>query len=122
MRLVGSGLRTIVVTLDPKRNESQSDAPAALLRSLGHQVDVVITEFGAAELQGLTVHQRGMALAAIAGALYLLVSIGGEGYSTRHKSARSGTSGVRKTEPATRQRRRRPKPSCTPRSARSVRQ
>jgi acyl-CoA hydrolase len=31
-----------------------------------HQVDVVITEYGAAELQGLTVHQRGMALAAIA--------------------------------------------------------
>jgi acyl-CoA hydrolase len=31
-----------------------------------HQVDVVITEFGAAELRGLTVHQRGMALAAIA--------------------------------------------------------
>ena len=31
-----------------------------------HQVDVVITEYGAAELQGLTVHQRGQALAAIA--------------------------------------------------------
>ncbi len=31
-----------------------------------HQVDVVITEFGAAELEGLTVHQRGEALAAIA--------------------------------------------------------
>jgi acyl-CoA hydrolase len=31
-----------------------------------HQVDVVITEYGVAELQGLTVHQRGMALAAIA--------------------------------------------------------
>jgi acyl-CoA hydrolase len=31
-----------------------------------HQVDVVITEFGAAELEGLTVHQRGQALAAIA--------------------------------------------------------
>jgi acyl-CoA hydrolase len=31
-----------------------------------HQVDVVITEYGAAELQGLTVHQRGKALAAIA--------------------------------------------------------
>jgi acyl-CoA hydrolase len=31
-----------------------------------HQVDVVITEYGAAELQGLTVHQRGEALAAIA--------------------------------------------------------
>jgi acyl-CoA hydrolase len=31
-----------------------------------HHVDVVITEFGAAELQGLTVHQRGQALAAVA--------------------------------------------------------
>jgi acyl-CoA hydrolase len=31
-----------------------------------HQVDAVITEYGAAELQGLTVHQRGLALAAIA--------------------------------------------------------
>ncbi len=31
-----------------------------------HQVDVIITEYGAAELQGLTVHQRGLALAAIA--------------------------------------------------------
>ena len=27
MRLVGSGLRTLVVTLDPKRNELQTDAP-----------------------------------------------------------------------------------------------
>lgn len=31
-----------------------------------HQVDAVITEYGAAELQGLTVHQRGLALAAVA--------------------------------------------------------
>jgi acyl-CoA hydrolase len=31
-----------------------------------HQVDVVVTEFGVAELQGKTVHQRGRALAAIA--------------------------------------------------------
>jgi acyl-CoA hydrolase len=31
-----------------------------------HQVDVIVTEHGAAELQGLTVHQRGEALAAIA--------------------------------------------------------
>jgi acyl-CoA hydrolase len=31
-----------------------------------HQVDVIITEYGAAELQGLTVHQRGLALAEIA--------------------------------------------------------
>ncbi|MGA8219187.1 MAG: acetyl-CoA hydrolase/transferase C-terminal domain-containing protein [Solirubrobacterales bacterium] len=31
-----------------------------------HQVDVIITEYGSAELQGKTVHQRGEALAAIA--------------------------------------------------------
>jgi len=31
-----------------------------------HQVDVIVTEYGAAELQGRTVHQRGDALAAIA--------------------------------------------------------
>jgi acyl-CoA hydrolase len=31
-----------------------------------HQVDVVVTEHGAAELMGKTVHQRGLALAAIA--------------------------------------------------------
>lgn len=31
-----------------------------------HQVDVVVTEYGSAELQGRTVHQRGEALAAIA--------------------------------------------------------
>ena len=31
-----------------------------------HQVDVIVTEFGAAELQGKTVHQRGEALAAVA--------------------------------------------------------
>jgi acyl-CoA hydrolase len=31
-----------------------------------HQVDAVITEYGTAQLQGLTVHQRGLALAAIA--------------------------------------------------------
>jgi acyl-CoA hydrolase len=31
-----------------------------------HHVDVIITEYGAAELEGLTVQQRGEALAAIA--------------------------------------------------------
>ena len=31
-----------------------------------HQLDVVITEFGVAELRGLTVRQRAQALAAIA--------------------------------------------------------
>jgi len=31
-----------------------------------HQVDVIVTEYGVAELQGLTTHQRGLALAAVA--------------------------------------------------------
>jgi acyl-CoA hydrolase len=31
-----------------------------------HQVDTIVTEHGAAELQGKTVHQRGLALAAVA--------------------------------------------------------
>jgi acyl-CoA hydrolase len=38
----------------------------AVITTPRHQVDVVVTEHGAAELQGLTVHQRGMALAEIA--------------------------------------------------------
>ena len=41
MRLLASGLRTLVVTLDPKRNELQKDAPAAMLRALGHADEVV---------------------------------------------------------------------------------
>jgi acyl-CoA hydrolase len=38
----------------------------AVITTPRHQVDVVITEYGAAELQGKTVHQRGRALADIA--------------------------------------------------------
>jgi DNA-binding response OmpR family regulator len=41
MRLVGSGLRVMVVTLDPGRNASRTDSPTALLRGLGHEVTVV---------------------------------------------------------------------------------
>ncbi|PTL58338.1 acetyl-CoA hydrolase/transferase family protein [Paraconexibacter algicola] len=40
--------------------------PGAVITTPRHQVDVVITEHGAAELEGLTVHQRGLALAEIA--------------------------------------------------------
>ncbi|MGZ5331352.1 MAG: acetyl-CoA hydrolase/transferase family protein [Solirubrobacterales bacterium] len=40
--------------------------PGEVITTPRHQVDVVITEYGAAELQGKTVHQRGEALAAIA--------------------------------------------------------
>jgi len=50
MRLVGSGLRTAVVTLDPKRNESETDAPAVMLRGLGHDVEVI--GYDLAELRG----------------------------------------------------------------------
>ncbi len=38
----------------------------AVITTPRHQVDVIVTEYGAAELQGLTVHQRGEALAKIA--------------------------------------------------------
>ena len=38
----------------------------AVITTPRHQVDTVVTEYGAAELQGRTVHQRGEALAAIA--------------------------------------------------------
>jgi acyl-CoA hydrolase len=40
--------------------------PGAVVTTPRHQVDVVVTEYGAAELEGLTVHQRGLALAEIA--------------------------------------------------------
>ena len=40
--------------------------PGVVITTPRHQVDVVITEYGSAELEGLTVHQRGEALAAIA--------------------------------------------------------
>lgn len=38
----------------------------AVITTPRHQIDTVVTEYGAAELQGKTVHQRGKALAAIA--------------------------------------------------------
>ena len=38
----------------------------AVITTPRHQVDVIVTEYGAAELQGKTVHQRGEALATIA--------------------------------------------------------
>ena len=40
--------------------------PGAVITTPRHQVDVIVTEYGVAELQGKTVHQRGDALAAIA--------------------------------------------------------
>jgi acyl-CoA hydrolase len=38
----------------------------AVITTPRHQVDVIVTEYGTAELQGRTVHQRGEALAAVA--------------------------------------------------------
>ena len=38
----------------------------AVITTPRHQTDVIVTEYGAAELQGKTVHQRGEALAAVA--------------------------------------------------------
>jgi hypothetical protein len=40
--------------------------PGAVITTPRHQVDVIVTEYGAAELEGLTVRERGEALAAIA--------------------------------------------------------
>jgi acyl-CoA hydrolase len=40
--------------------------PGTVITTPRHQVDVIVTEFGAAELQGRTVQERGEALAAIA--------------------------------------------------------
>ncbi|OBK79290.1 acetyl-CoA hydrolase/transferase family protein [Mycobacterium sp. 1274761.0] len=40
--------------------------PGAVITTPRHQVDVIVTEYGAAELEGKTVRQRGEALAAIA--------------------------------------------------------
>jgi acyl-CoA hydrolase len=44
--------------------------PGAVVTTPRHHVDVIITEYGAAELEGLTVRQRGEALAAIAHPLF----------------------------------------------------
>lgn len=41
-------------------------AAGAVITTPRHQVDAIVTEYGVAELQGKTVHQRGEALAAIA--------------------------------------------------------
>jgi acyl-CoA hydrolase len=38
----------------------------AVITTPRHQVDVIVTEHGAAELEGKTVHQRGLELARIA--------------------------------------------------------
>ncbi len=41
-------------------------AAGTVITTPRHQVDIVVTEYGVASLQGKTVHQRGKALAAIA--------------------------------------------------------
>lgn len=44
--------------------------PGAVITTPRHQVDVIVTEYGAAELEGLTVRERGLALAAVAHPLF----------------------------------------------------
>jgi acyl-CoA hydrolase len=44
--------------------------PGAVITTPRHQVDVIVTEYGTAELEGKTVHERGEALAAIAHPLF----------------------------------------------------
>ncbi len=55
-------------TVDGKRNSRIVPwfDVGAVITTPRHQVDVIVTEYGAAELQGKTVHQRGEALAAVA--------------------------------------------------------
>jgi acyl-CoA hydrolase len=58
-------------TFKPKEGELQSRIvpwfeAGAVITTPRHQVDVIVTEFGAAELEGKTIHQRALALAAIA--------------------------------------------------------
>src|SRR3954452_21562259 len=40
MRLVGTGLRAIVVTLDPGRRQARPESPQSMVRSLGQHVTV----------------------------------------------------------------------------------
>lgn len=58
---VGEGMRSRIV--------SWFDA-GTVITTPRHQVDAIVTEYGVAELQGKTVHQRGQALAAIAHPAY----------------------------------------------------
>jgi DNA-binding response OmpR family regulator len=46
MRLVGSGLRAIVVSLDPRQSQARPESPASLLSALGHDVTVVGYDLG----------------------------------------------------------------------------
>ena len=46
--LIGSPLRTVVVTLDPEGNEARTESPAHLLRALGHEV--IVSGFDLTEL------------------------------------------------------------------------
>ncbi len=52
MRPVGSPLRIVVVTLDRGQNDVRPDAPATMLRNLGHQVFVVGYDFAELDRKG----------------------------------------------------------------------
>ena len=67
----GRSLLCLPSTVDGRRRaasrgSSPGSTPATVITTPRHQVDVIVTEYGAAELQGKTIHQRGEALAAIA--------------------------------------------------------
>jgi DNA-binding response OmpR family regulator len=49
LTLLGSPLRTVVVTLDPEGNDARTDSPACLLRALGHEV--IVSGFDLLELE-----------------------------------------------------------------------
>ena len=57
---------TATVEGEPKSRIVPWFEAGAVITTPRHQIDVVVTEYGIAELQGKTVHQRGKALAAIA--------------------------------------------------------
>src|SRR6266478_4494764 len=52
MRSVGAPLRIVVVTLDRGQNDVRQDAPATILRNLGHQVLVAGYDFAELDRKG----------------------------------------------------------------------
>src|SRR6266436_5518029 len=52
MRSVGAPLRIVVVTLDRGQNDVRPDAPATILRNMGHQVLVAGYDFAELDRKG----------------------------------------------------------------------
>ena len=62
-----AALAALGIDLDEVRRQiEEAFGPGALITTPRHHVDVIVTEYGVAELEGLTVRERGQALAAIA--------------------------------------------------------